>query len=122
MAGVPMRQPPGVMADTSPTTAFLFSVMWHMSHTFSILEPVMLCSSRSPGLAALISHHWCMGVKVQPVGCTVLLYLLLESPCGPEACIQPPSQASPVQTARTTARLAHTPTAPHKVLQKSTMW
>jgi hypothetical protein len=31
IAGVPMRTPPGFMADTSPTTAFLFRVMWQAS-------------------------------------------------------------------------------------------
>lgn len=40
MAGAPMRTPPGVMAETSPTTAFLLSVMCARSHTLSILLPV----------------------------------------------------------------------------------
>jgi hypothetical protein len=43
MAGAPMRTPPGVMADTSPTTAFLLSVMCARSHTLSILLPVTPC-------------------------------------------------------------------------------
>lgn len=43
MAGAPIRTPPGAIALTSPTTAFLFSVMWHKSHAFSILLPVMPC-------------------------------------------------------------------------------
>mmetsp|Transcript_13536 Transcript_13536/g.39232 ORF Transcript_13536/g.39232 Transcript_13536/m.39232 type:complete len:233 (+) Transcript_13536:84-782(+) len=40
IAGAPIRTPPGVIADTSPTTAFLFSVMWQRSHAFSIFDPV----------------------------------------------------------------------------------
>jgi hypothetical protein len=44
MAGAPMRTPPGVIADTSPTTAFLLSVMCARSHTLSILLPVTPCS------------------------------------------------------------------------------
>jgi len=43
MAGAPMRTPPGVMADTSPTTAFLLRVMWHRSQHLSILLPVIFC-------------------------------------------------------------------------------
>lgn len=43
MAGAPMRTPPGVMADTSPTTAFLLRVMCARSHTLSILLPVTPC-------------------------------------------------------------------------------
>ena len=37
----PMRTPPGWIALASPTTVFLFSVTWHRSHAFSILEPVI---------------------------------------------------------------------------------
>lgn len=44
MAGAPMRTPPGASALTSPTTAFLFSVMCTRSHAFSILFPLMPCS------------------------------------------------------------------------------
>jgi len=44
MAGAPMRTPPGARALTSPTTAFLFSVMWTRSHAFSILFPLMPCT------------------------------------------------------------------------------
>ena len=44
MAGAPMRTPPGVMAETSPTTAFLFKVMWHRSQHLSILLPVIFCN------------------------------------------------------------------------------
>jgi hypothetical protein len=47
MAGAPMRTPPGVIALTSPTTAFLLRVMWHMSHAFSILLPVTPSGRRS---------------------------------------------------------------------------
>ena len=43
MAGAPMRTPPGASADTSPTTAFLFSVMCTRSHAFSILLPFTPC-------------------------------------------------------------------------------
>mmetsp|Transcript_13356 Transcript_13356/g.26314 ORF Transcript_13356/g.26314 Transcript_13356/m.26314 type:complete len:251 (+) Transcript_13356:187-939(+) len=47
MAPVPMRTPPGVMADTSPATEFLLRVMWARSKTFSALEPVMPLGRRS---------------------------------------------------------------------------
>ena len=40
MAGAPMRTPPGESAETSPGTAFLFSVIWQTSQIFSILLPV----------------------------------------------------------------------------------
>eukprot|EP00955_Chlamydomonas_euryale_P086449 364215-Chlamydomonas_euryale.AAC.4 len=47
IAGAPMRTPPGANADTSPMTVFLLRVMWHMSHAFSILEPVTPSGRRS---------------------------------------------------------------------------
>ena len=47
MAGEPMRTPPGVRADTSPTTAFLFRVTWQMSQAFSTLDPVSPSGRRS---------------------------------------------------------------------------
>lgn len=43
MAGAPMRTPPGARALTSPTTAFLLSVMCTRSHAFSILLPFTPC-------------------------------------------------------------------------------
>ena len=42
-----MRTPPGVIAETSPITAFLFSVMCAKSHTLSILLPVTPCRQQS---------------------------------------------------------------------------
>jgi hypothetical protein len=41
--GSPMRTPPGFIALTSPTTAFLLSVMCASSQAFSILAPLMPC-------------------------------------------------------------------------------
>merc|ERR1712094_49150 len=40
MAGAPILTPPGKSAETSPGTAFLFSVIWQTSQIFSIFEPV----------------------------------------------------------------------------------
>jgi hypothetical protein len=39
-AGVPSRTPPGVKADVSPYTEFLFTVTAARSAAFSTLEPV----------------------------------------------------------------------------------
>merc|ERR1711957_1040409 len=47
MAGAPIRTPPGVTADRSPGTQFLFSVMLTASHIFSNLDPVTLLGFRS---------------------------------------------------------------------------
>jgi hypothetical protein len=57
MAGVPMRTPPGVSADTSPTTAFLLRVMWQRSQAFSTLLPVRPSGRRSH------STRWLSGKK-----------------------------------------------------------
>lgn len=54
MAGAPMRTPPGVIADTSPTTAFLFRVMWHRSQHLSILLPVIFCTT---GITMTFRNH-----------------------------------------------------------------
>lgn len=58
MAGAPIRTPPGAMALTSPTTAFLFTVIWQISHAFSILLPVIPCTHVGPqkDTKAIISH------------------------------------------------------------------
>ena len=55
MAGEPMRTPPGVRALTSPTTAFLFSVMWHRSHAFSTLLPVRPCKTEPAEMQCQLS-------------------------------------------------------------------
>lgn len=47
MAGMPMRTPPGVSAETSPATEFMLSVMCAASHAACILLPVMPWSRRS---------------------------------------------------------------------------
>ena len=41
IAGVPMRTPPGVIAERSPKIAFLLSVIPTLSHTVCILLPVI---------------------------------------------------------------------------------
>ena len=47
IAGAPMRTPPCAIAETSPWTAFLLSVMCIFSKIFSILEPVSPSGRRS---------------------------------------------------------------------------
>lgn len=59
----PMRTPPGFMALTSPTTAFLLSVMWQASHTFSILEPVTPSGRRSHSTCRGGGGGWGEGVR-----------------------------------------------------------
>lgn len=40
---IPMRIPPGTIADTSPGTVFLLAAIWTDSNTFSTLEPSIPC-------------------------------------------------------------------------------
>jgi hypothetical protein len=40
MAQVPKRTPPGLMAEVSPGTAFLFTLMAQRSSSFSSFDPV----------------------------------------------------------------------------------
>lgn len=59
MAGAPMRTPPGASALTSPTTAFLFSVMCTRSHAVSILFPFTPCSREDERLRCAHSLRAC---------------------------------------------------------------
>jgi len=43
---LPIRIPPGTMADTSPGTVFLLAAMWTNSRTFSTLDPSILCQTK----------------------------------------------------------------------------